>query len=777
MIDNIPDELKRLNQFCVWRYINNGSLKPTKVPYHAVTGNMASVTDPSSWVDFETAKANAHNYSGIGFVFTPSDPYCVIDLDDTEILPSGLHNPNAAVDFKRQQEIFKHFNSYAEFSPSGRGLHLIFKASIPSGKRKDYVEMYSSHRYITMTGNVFKNSPIENRQELADMLYKQMSSEPKIINFHGNATAVYEDDAVLTQAADASNGEKFKDLWHGNWQQYYQSQSEADFAFIDIVAFYSKNKEQIIRLFHRSALGQRDKAKRADYVNWMVSKSFDKMLPPVDIDGFRNAIEEKIARQQAENAALKALRSPYYRGDASSANAPLQPIHKRGYEITCPPGLVGEIAKFIYNNAPLPVPEIAIAGALGLMAGICGRAYNVSGTGLNQYILLLAATGRGKEAMASGINRLMNEVHSQCPAADEFLGPGELASGQALLKYLSKKAHCFVSVIGEFGLRMQRVSGKFATPTETMLRSLMLDLYHKSGFGNSHKGTVYSDFEKNVSKIMSPALTILGESNPYTLYDNLTEEMIREGLLPRFTIIHYDGPSVENNDNHANAAPSPLLIASVTNVASQALQNAKNNVVLNVRFTEEADRALKKFRAICKAKLNEDDAKVTNELWNRAHLKSLKIAATIAVGVDFLDPIITLDLAEWAINLTNYEVSEMVSKFDTGQIGVNNQELQQIEKLEQIIIHYVTADYTKISGYTKLQNMHNDKVVPYEYIQKKLVSDVKFKTDRAGSSNAIKRAIQLMIDREDIVEIPKSDVKIKYGSRQRAYTVNDKLLK
>ena len=88
-----------------------------------------------------------------------------------------------------------------------------------------------------------------------------------------------------------------------------------------------------------------------------------------------------------------------------------------------PPGLMGEIAKFIHAAAPRPVPEIALAGAIGLMAGICGRAFNVSGTGLNQYILLLAPTGTGKEAAATGINSLMKSIRSEVPASEKFIGP------------------------------------------------------------------------------------------------------------------------------------------------------------------------------------------------------------------------------------------------------------------------------------------------------------------------------------------------------------------
>ncbi len=50
-------------------------------------------------------------------------------------------------------------------------------------------------------------------------------------------------------------------------------------------------------------------------------------------------------------------------------------------EVTPPPGLVGEVAQFIYKAAPRPVPEIALVGAIGLIAGIVGRCFNISRTG------------------------------------------------------------------------------------------------------------------------------------------------------------------------------------------------------------------------------------------------------------------------------------------------------------------------------------------------------------------------------------------------------------
>src|ERR1041385_758379 len=169
--NRIPSELRLLPQWCVWRYEDTGGSKPTKVPYSAKTGALASVIDPSSWCDFDTAVARARegNYSGIGFVFTDTDKFAFIDLDDTD---------GDQVAFHRQIEIYREFNSYSEYSPSGKGLHIIVKGKVPAGRRRSCIEVYSSHRYATFTGNVYNDQPIKECQDKLMQLWHQMGSGP-----------------------------------------------------------------------------------------------------------------------------------------------------------------------------------------------------------------------------------------------------------------------------------------------------------------------------------------------------------------------------------------------------------------------------------------------------------------------------------------------------------------------------------------------------------------------------------------------------------------------
>src|SRR5687767_13017567 len=79
--DTIPEALKERAQWIVWREeIRNGD--PTKVPYTA-DGRLAKSNDPETWTVFPDAVATYRQagYSGVGFVFSESDPFVGIDLD------------------------------------------------------------------------------------------------------------------------------------------------------------------------------------------------------------------------------------------------------------------------------------------------------------------------------------------------------------------------------------------------------------------------------------------------------------------------------------------------------------------------------------------------------------------------------------------------------------------------------------------------------------------------------------------------------------------------
>lgn len=764
MFDNIPVEMRAYNQWVVWRFEESDGDKPTKIPYSPINGRMAKVNDSSTWGSYHDALGalNSGMYSGLGFVLTEADPYGFIDLDDTK---GDQGNAD------RQLRIYNEFVSYAERSPSGTGLHIIIKGSIPSGRKRSSIEVYSNLRFMTMTGNVFRNEEIKDYDALFNALWSQMGKGPNAAAYYAGLDEAKRDDSeVMEMARNAANAEKFIDLYdYGNWQKYYPSQSEADLALIDIIAFYSENRAQVKKLFLESKLGQREKS-RAEYrLKYALDKCFDRMLPPVDIEGLRDQINA-IIEKRMQNADIP--QSQIVEDIPQNVTEVATPVASA---FTVPPGLVGEIAQFIYAAAPRPVPEIALAGAIGLFAGIVGRAYNISGTGLNQYVLLLAGTGTGKEAISSGIDLIMREVVKMVPSAMEFIGPGEINSPQALIKYLSKSSKSFVSIIGEFGLHLQQMGSINASPHMLGLRRMLLDIYNKSGNGKVLKQSIYSDREKNTDNVLAPSVTLLGESTPERFYEGLHEGMITEGLLPRFTIIEYYGKRPYLNENHLNVRPDFDLIDKTAQVCANCLNLNNQHKAIEVQLDENANSMLKQFNLYVDDKMRASNNQVNSELWNRAHIKALKLSALIAVGCNPYDPVVNSDMATWAINLVLADVNNIMRRFDMGEVGVNNEETQQIVKLCETVKTYVISSWSEIKAYAGEGNarLHSERIITYAYLHKKLARNVHFKKDRTGATNAIKKTLQTMMDRGDLLEISKPKLVTEYGTAQRAFSISN----
>lgn len=779
MFSNIPIEMHQYRQWIVWRFEDLEAKKPTKVPYSPKTHKRVSVQDSNNWGTFDECVAilNEPNnqYSGLGFVLTKNDPYTFIDLDDA----SG---DQTAMD--RQQAIYNHFQSYAETSPSGTGCHVIVRGWIPSGRRRSKIEIYSDARFMTMTGNVNRNLPIVDFNDHINALYNDMGEgSTDAAAMHGDSAQIMEDDDVMSMASNAVNGEKFNDLYSGDWQKHYESQSEADMALVNIIAFYTQNRDQIVRMFRDSNLGQREKAKRKDYVQYMLAKCFDKMLPPLDLDGLRNRVEAFLA----QSVMMVAPSTQYHVEDDTVPEEQLATAEEVSNLIgnrsvySVPPGLMGDIAQYIYNAAPRPVPEIALAGALGLMAGITGRAYNTyTGSGLNTYTLVLAETGRGKEAIASGVEELLNAVSKTLPQANEIMGPGDIASAPALLKYMSKGKSSFVSVVGEFGIYLKNMASENANPHMQMLKRTMLDLYNKSGENKQVRPSIYADSDKNTAAINSPNFCVIGESTPHTFYGALNDDMIREGLLSRFTIIEYEGPRVALNPSARAVRPPMWLIDRLSQLCAYAQALNVQNKSIRVQLDSDAQSILDSFELYCTAQINDakdDVTKTLAELWNRAHLKALRISAQVAVGNNMLDPVVNAEMANWAINIVVEDARNIVNRFKSGDIATSNLEGTKLVKMAETFKQYMELPWSKIAPMLgpNFSTMHADRIIPYSYISRKLINIACYKTDGPpGASNAtksIKDTLRTMVERGDIQEVSRAHLATTYDCRAVCYAV------
>lgn len=260
--NNIPQDLKKHDNWVLWKYQEVKGRK-TKIPYQ-VNGKVASSTNLDTWTKFDNVieTYNKGQYSGIGFVFTNTD-ITGIDLDHVAS-QDGFIN-------KDTQDIINQFSSYTEYSPSGEGIHIYVHGNIPKAIKKD-IEIYSTGRFFTVTGNKICGDNIENRQDVLDKFYeKYHKSTPNITkNKIIDNKDIYE---LLNKAFMSKNGFKIKALYDGNWQNIFNSQSEADQALCNYLAFWLDRDYELMDQAFRSSGLYRDKWEREDYKNWTINKA------------------------------------------------------------------------------------------------------------------------------------------------------------------------------------------------------------------------------------------------------------------------------------------------------------------------------------------------------------------------------------------------------------------------------------------------------------------------------------------------------------------------
>jgi hypothetical protein len=278
--DQIPEELRALPNWVVWRLEKRanqcGVVRETKVPYNARSDKHAKSNDPATWSEFgDATEALKRGYVGLGFCLTP--PYVGVDLDGCR--QNGAQEPWA-------EEIIHELDSYAELSPSGRGVHVFVKGELPDGPRqKDFegehhgVGLYDAARgrYLTMTGcRIGSNGAIAERTAELQRIHAGLfpPAKPKPAKAKAKPATAIGDDDLIERASAANDHGKFSRLWAGQWEDY-ASKSEADLALCMKLAFWTnRDADRIDALFRRSGL-MREKWNREDYRAATISTAID----------------------------------------------------------------------------------------------------------------------------------------------------------------------------------------------------------------------------------------------------------------------------------------------------------------------------------------------------------------------------------------------------------------------------------------------------------------------------------------------------------------------
>jgi len=157
--ENIPQDMATRQQWLLWRFESPkaGPVKPAKMPYY-VSGGKRKLTqgcdaDRMRLATLEVARKayERGGWSGIGFAFLPGDGLIGIDID-------GAIDPDTGDTSTLCMETIRACDSFTEFSPSGKGVHIYVQGKADSCKSNDIgLEMFCGSQFFTVTGRRWDN--------------------------------------------------------------------------------------------------------------------------------------------------------------------------------------------------------------------------------------------------------------------------------------------------------------------------------------------------------------------------------------------------------------------------------------------------------------------------------------------------------------------------------------------------------------------------------------------------------------------------------------------
>lgn len=277
-------ELKSQQIWLCWNYkYVKGKL--TKVPIsYQNTPTGVNEEYRETWCTYDEAMTTKEKYGfdGIGLVIP--EGLCGIDIDKR--------------DFEDiiTKDILSLFDTYAEKSPSSKGLHILLQVDIskipkdetgtklnekyyqknPHNKIESYVGGLTN-RFFTFSENVIVDKPINDcTEQYLTFLDKYMLKENK------STSISHTDSDILNMACTdiieiikkSEQAEKFEKLFSvGDTKDYGEDDSCADMALCSILAFYcGEDIELIDKLFCDSKL-YREKWNRLDYKHSTIKKA------------------------------------------------------------------------------------------------------------------------------------------------------------------------------------------------------------------------------------------------------------------------------------------------------------------------------------------------------------------------------------------------------------------------------------------------------------------------------------------------------------------------
>ena len=554
----------------------------------SVKGGAASSTDPATWSSYHKAKecAEINGYSGVGFCFSPDDPFCGVDIDDCIVDGQITDEAQALIDL---------LDSYTEVSPSGTGVKIFGVCDEQyKGRNENGLEYYTKGRFFTFTEDCV------NCEELRDLSWwfeKKHASRAAVETVTLDKGAEYADNRVERAERYIAKSEPCIEGQGGDSRLYMLA--------CKLVSEFELNKADAIRILNGEYNDRCSPPWDYHDIEYKVDCAFNAASTDSMRGRLLNSEAQQITITEADEMAAGFL-----------SNRKQEGIPK--HLLWLPPNSPLSVMRdYILETSARESEALAFTGALAWYCGLIGgKVMDESGITTNLYTITLAPSSGGKQAPQDAIRAVTDASYNS-----KWLG-GKVTSDSAIGSILKESA-ASLCLWDEVGLFLQKSKGG----VQATITDLLLDLW---GATNSKfRLKQYADSDKDIV-IDRPCFGFAGWSTADHFWAGLTRMHLRDGFAGRLLVFNTGERAERKRKRYVRAPQSLVDVANAwgaTKVSPfQEAGLASRPEARMMKVTDEAEEVFNALWDRVEEFTNDDEQAV----WGRAPEKARKIALAFA---------------------------------------------------------------------------------------------------------------------------------------------------
>jgi len=278
--------------------------------------------------------------------------------------------------------------------------------------------------------------------------------------------------------------------------------------------------------------------------------------------------------------------------------------------------------------------------------------------------------------------------------------------------------------------------------------------------------------EESVGSIASPCFTLVTESTFGAVDALLAHDSLKKGFTPRFLIVMTKADRPYDNPSASEVQLDPYLVEKLAGCYSASMANSNPLRGANVTFSPEAQDLHNRFDRETTDLMNMGGNSPEGIIWNRSHLKALKLATLIAAGINPYCPHIDAEIMRWAIAVERHCTEQLLAEMESGEVGEST-EAVRLNRVVKALADYVTTKHSELpKGYRVSADLHSKYIVTFTYLHNKLSNTAPFrKNGYKEPRDLIRDSLKILVEKGELAEINKAVMAKDHNHRTEGWII------